>query len=439
MRTRFAAGDGPEGAPFEVPDERLVGVAEPRAGAPADVDALVARALAAPASAPPLRERARGARRVLLLVDDATRHTPTARILPHVARELAAAGVPDSAVTVLTAQGTHRRMTEEELDRKVGPALRARWRVEQHDWLDLRRLRSHGATRGGLPVVANALLAESDLVAGVGQVGVHGILGFSGGAKIVLPGVAGHDAEAWTHWRGSLLGAARLMGVPENPLRLEVEEGARMAGLHAVLNVALDRDGVPQRAAYGDPVRAQRECARTARDLAAARLAEAADVVVVDAAPADRDFWQSVKGLYAADVAMRDGALVVLVAANPEGVARNHPDFLSLAGLPSEEVRRRVEAGEARDQVGAAIAHWTARIRERSGGVLLVSRGVTPDEARALGFEPLPDAGRAVEEALRRAGPGARVAVLRRAGALLPVVPGRNERHLQEAWQERLA
>src|SRR5207247_2468529 len=160
-----------------------------------------------------------GARSVLVLVDDATRSTRASEILPHVARELAEAGVDDHAVRILTAQGTHRRMTTEELARKIGPAFLRRWKVHQHDWRD----------------------------------------------------------------------------------RASVE---------------MDKNGRVQRAAFGDLVAAQRECARAARDLHAARLDEPADVVVTDAQPADRDLWQSVKGLYAGTIAAKEGGVLVLVCPN---------------------------------------------------------------------------------------------------------------------------
>jgi lactate racemase len=421
---------GPEARAFHVPEGRLVADAAPRRlAAAAPEDHLVEAALAAPLDAPTLAEAAANARRILLLIDDATRATPTARLLPHLDAQLQAAGVPDDAITILVAPGTHRTMTPDEVDAKAGVAFARRWRIIQHDYRDTARLHDFGDTPEGLPVVANQLLATHDLVIGIGSVGVHGLMGYSGGAKIVLPGVAGDDSERWTHWRAATKHAGpELMGVPDNPLRRAIEAGARLAGLHAVLNVVVDAEGRVQHAAYGDFVSAQRSCARAAYDRYAVSLTTRADVVVVDAAPAERDYWQSIKGLYAADPVVRDGGQVVLVAANPEGVADNHPNVLELAGRSYDEIRALVDGGDVDDVIGAAVAALTARFRARFD-VHLVSPGVTKTEARALGFSPHADVPTAVQQARRAAGAGADVAVLRRGGALLPLVPGVN-RHL---------
>jgi nickel-dependent lactate racemase len=423
MRLRFAY-DGPEGQPFEVPDARLA-ILAPREGSDRDDDALYRNAFEQPVEGPRLREAARGAGRVLVLVDDATRSTPAARILPWLARELEQAGVRDEQVTVLTAQGTHRRMSEEELHRKLGP-FRARWRVAQHDCKASAELHAFGTTREGLPVVANKLLAEADLAVGVGHVVSHGIMGFSGGAKIVLPGIAGEASEAWTHWRASFLPEEELLGVPANPIRRAIEDGARLAGLDAVLNIATDARGRVQRACYGDFVAAQRACAEAAAEHERADLDGPADVVVVEAAPADRDVWQSVKGLYAGTVAVAEGGTLILAAPNPEGVADNHPTFAALAGKSLDEIRARVERGQEQDVIGAAIAAFVARIRARSR-VALVSSGVRADDARRMGMEPFASVQDALDDALREAGRDASVAVLRRGGTLLPVVGGRND------------
>jgi nickel-dependent lactate racemase len=427
---RFPWYDGAEGAPFEVPDGTPV--LEPRRSrdAPPDVDAVVGGAIARPVDGPHLAELAHGARRVLLLVDDATRSTRASEILPHVARELGEAGVDDDRVALLTAQGTHRRMTREEVERKVGAAFARRWRVHQHDWRDRDGLVRLGETRAGMPVVVNRLVEEADVVVGIGHVGVHGIMGYSGGAKIVLPGVCGGETESWTHWTAGWYAQEELMGVMDGPIRREIEEGARLAGLDAVVDVVMDGAGAVRHAAFGDLVQAQRACAREARRLYAARLDAPHDVVVTDAHPADRDYWQSVKGLYAGTIAVREGGVVVLVCPNPEGVASNHPNCVELAGLPLEEIRRRVAAGEVEDVIGAAVAAYTARIRERSD-VYLVSSGIAQRDARRMGFTPFPSVQKALDAARDKTGRNASVAVLKHAGGLLPIVAARNE-HVAE-------
>lgn len=430
MRARFDYG-GPEGATFHVPEAYETSIHEASASPPEDPDVLLRAAFDHPLGADALSDAVRGKRRILLLVDDHTRGTRLDLVLPHVARAMDEARVDDDRVTVLTAQGTHRRMSEDEIDRKLGPFAR-RWRVRQHDWLATDEHAKLGETRGGMPIVVNRLLAKADFALGLGHVGVHAIMGYSGGAKIVHPGVSGRETEAWTHWEANWRTTEELMGDPENRIRREIEDGARVAGLGAVVNVVQDHEGRLHHAAYGDHVKAHRACAKVAAPLHETRVGEPADVVITDAKPADRDYWQSAKGLYTASVAVKEGGSIVLTSPNPEGVADNHPALFGLAGLALEEIRRRVERGEVEDVIAAAIAAYTARIRERAR-IHLFSTGIAPDASRRLGFTPHASLQDAVDAALAEQGPGARVAILRGAGNLLPLVRGRNDHLLPPA------
>lgn len=172
-RLRIALGyDGPEGEPFEVDDRHLAGVYQPHAGGAHDEEALLARAFQEPIGEPRLQDAASSADSVLLLVDDATRGTRLSEILPHVASELEAAGVQDGRVTVLIARGTHREMDRDEVVQKVGERFVRRWRIMQHDYRDESQLEHFGETSAGMPVVAHRLLSRSDLVVGVGHVGI---------------------------------------------------------------------------------------------------------------------------------------------------------------------------------------------------------------------------------------------------------------------------
>lgn len=435
MTTRYAFDyEGAEGAPFTLARARAVTVHDALQNVETDADEILQHALDRPHGTERLAEALRGRRRVLLLVDDNTRGTRLDLVLPHVARALADARIDDERVTVLTAQGTHRRMSDAELAQKLG-AYATRWRVAQHDWLASDQHVHLGETRGGMPIVVNKLLPASDFVLGIGHVGVHAIMGYSGGAKIVHPGASGGETEAWTHWEANWHATEDLMGDPENRIRREIEEGARIAGLDAVLNVVQDSRRRIQHAAYGDHVQAHRDCARVARMLHETEVGDPADIVITDSKPADRDYWQSAKGLYTASVAVKEGGSIVLASPNPEGVADNHPSLLDLCALPLDEIRARVAAGRVPDVIAAAIAAYTARIRDRAR-VHLFSTGIPPADARRLGFTPHADLQDAVDAALAEQGRDASVALLRGAGNLLPLVRGRNDRLRAQARRE---
>jgi nickel-dependent lactate racemase len=405
-------------ASVDIPDANVLGVFEPRAVAVAEEEVLLGRAIANPIGAPPLRDTARSGDRVLLIVDDATRGTPCARVLRYVIAELEVAGVPDGQITLLTAQGTHRRMTDAELRAKVG-VFYGRFAIHQHDWLDEDSLHDFGRTADGIPVRANRLLAAADLVLGIGSIVPHRIKGFSGGAKIAFPGVAGPEIQARNQWEAAHYSSAAVMGQAANAMRQRTEEAARLAGLRYIVNVVTDRERRIVGCFVGDPIAAHRAGCRLSAEINGVMLPHRADIVLADSHPADRELWQSAKGFYAGDIAVRDGGTLIVVSPNPEGVAERHPIVLRLGYLPFPEIARLVESGAVDDVVGAAVLADLAQIVDRVD-CILVSPGIPCDEAKRLGFRHAPTPRDALRMAFERQGSAARVAVLRYGGRILP-------------------
>ena len=407
-------------APVEVPDANLMGVFRPETVSGIDEAAVLREGLAHPIDAAPLRETVASGDRVLIVFDDATRATPTAKVLPAVIEELHAAGVQDERIELLQAPGTHRAMTDDELRDKLGPC-HGRYRVHEHHYLDPTTLHHYGHTRDGTPVTANRLLREFDFVLGVGSIVPHRVKGFSGGAKIAFPGVSGPEMMARNQWEASMHMSVTVMGVAENPMRLRMEEAASLAGLRYIVNVVYD---VGRRIAgcfAGDVVAAHRAGCRRAHDVYGVHLPTRADIVLIDSHSADRDFWQSAKGAYAGDVAVKTGGSLILVAPNPEGVASNHANVLEIGYRPHAELVRLVQQGGVKDLVGLAILADVAQIVDRAD-CIMVSPGVTAEEARKLGFRSAPSASDALAMALERQPTDASIAVVRYGGHVLPIV-----------------
>jgi nickel-dependent lactate racemase len=420
MRIDFPYAGYERIAPVDVPDTRLLGVFGPERVRDVDEAAVLRDGFARPIGAPRLRDAVGARDRVLILIDDATRATPIARVLPSVFDELHAAGVDDDRVEFLQAPGSHRPMTDAELREKLGDRY-GRHRVHEHHYLDRSTLHDFGRTRDGTPVTANRLLAERDFVLGIGSIVPHRIKGFSGGAKIAFPGVAGPEMMERNQWEASMHMSVTVMGVPENPMRLRMEEAARMAGLRYLVNVVYD---VGRRIAgcfVGDMVAAHRAGCRRAREVYGVHIPTRADIVLTDSHSADRDFWQSAKGLYAGDVVVKTGGSLILVAPNPEGVASNHANVLQIGYRPHAELVRLVQQGGVQDLVGIAILADVAQIVDRAD-CIMVSPGVKPEEARRLGFRSAESATAALGLALQRQGERASIAVLRYGGHILPIV-----------------
>lgn len=406
-------------APVEVPDRNLMGVYSPRTFE-VDEPEVLRRGFGSPIGAPRLRDAVRGRKRVLILIDDGTRMTPAARILPLLLDELHAGGVADDAIEFLQAPGTHRPMTPDELREKLGQ-FTGRYRVHEHHYLEESSLHDFGRTRDGTRVTANKLLAEVDFVLGVGSILPHRVKGLSGGAKIAFPGVSGREMMERNQWEASMHMSETVMGVPENPMRLRMEEAARMAGLAYIVNVVYDVARRIVGCFTGDVVRAHREGCKTSREVYAVHLPTRADIVIIDSHSADRDFWQSAKGPYAGTMAVKDGGSLILVSPNPEGVASNHRNLLEIGYRPHAQIVEMVQQGRVDDLVGVAILADVCQIVDKTD-CLMVSPGVTREQTERMGFRYATSAREALAMAFERQGPSASVAVLRFGGHILPVV-----------------
>lgn len=316
---------GHEELQLQLPETwRLAGTLAPsnQAGV-TDVDAEVARSLADPIGSGRLRDLARGKRTVAIVIDDASRPTPVSRILPRVVAELEGAGISREAVTVVTALGVHRPMDEAEVVRRAGDLITQGLRWENHDCDAEARLVNLGTTRRGTVVWLNRTVAEADLVVSIGCIEPHLIASFGGGYKNLIPGVAGRETVGHNHALNAQSDTFNMVGQPiaHNPMRLDLEEGARLLAapvfiVNAVLNSALD----VVRIVAGDPVAAHREGAHTSAQIYGARIPAPADVVIASSHPMDQDLRQGSKALANTIRAVRPGGVQIILMRAEEGL-----------------------------------------------------------------------------------------------------------------------
>ncbi len=412
---------GRETVAVSVPAANLLGVFSPKDVPPvADVKAEALRAVNAPIGAKPLRELAKGAKRVVIVADDNTRLTPTDKIIPILLDELNAAGVADGQITVVIALGTHRFMTEAEILVKFGPEVVGRVRVVNHDYKNPAGLVELGTTANGTYVAVNRETYEADFKLGVGSIVPHHIPGFAGGAKIVQPGISGERTTAETHLL-SVRAPRSYLGVTDNPVRRELNEIARSIGLNTIFNTVLNRHGEVVGAFFGDVVEAFDAGVELSRAVYAVEVPEEADIVVASSHPCDLEFWQAHKTLYPSDLAVKAGGIIVLVTPCYEGVAVTHGEMLEYTAKGSCAIRDMVSCRQLGDEVAAALAIAWAQVKERET-VYIVSGGIADAEAEKLGFTPFATVQAALDAALAAKGPGAKVTVLTHAPDMLPVV-----------------
>jgi len=295
------------------------------AGARALEDAAIAQAVGAPVAGPPLSELARGRRDCCILVDDLTRPTPAARILPPMLAALREAGLGTDDVFFIVANGTHRALTRQDLLKKLGPQVCDRHVVMRHDCHQ--NLVTLGEVPGIGKVRVNAFFAEADLKIAVTGVTPHFMSGFSGGAKMVMPAVCGLATIAATHAHTVEGPPARVGVVRGNRMREVMAECARMAGLefaaNAVFNAAGDMCGLH----CGAAVEAHQSAVRQAQQTYATDVAYGSDIGVFNAFPKDTEFIQAMAALNVwADREsperdlVRPGGTIVVICACSEGL-----------------------------------------------------------------------------------------------------------------------
>ena len=170
---------------------------------------------------------------------------------------LEAAGVERGGISILIAGGSHRPMTEDELRAKVGHQVFESVPVFNHEYANKEKLVYLGDTANGTPIWINKMVFEADLVLAVGGIVPHRYCGWSGGGKIIQPGVCGEETTIATHLMITKDESITLGNI-DNPVRAEIDEIALKAGLKFIVNVIMDADQRVVGLVAGDPIKAHR-------------------------------------------------------------------------------------------------------------------------------------------------------------------------------------
>jgi nickel-dependent lactate racemase len=408
---------------IDIPDQNLLGIFAPSTvEIEKSEDQITEEALLQPIGSSPLHEILEWCQDVLILVDDYTRTTPTQKILPRLMKELERGGIKREGIRFLIASGTHRPMTEEEILKKFGKEIPKQYLILNHHWWDSSQMVYLGETPSGIPIHINRLVEEVDLIIGIGQIVPHRVSGFSGGGNIIQPGICGEETTGKTHWLSAQFDGWEILGKITNPVKKEIERVAEKAGLEWIINTIQDGTGRLVNAVAGDPVHAYREGAAKSRAVYLSQLPEEADIVIADSYPYDSELWLAAKGIYAAEIAVKKGGIVILVTSCPEGISVSHPEVLEWGYQTFEEVEQKVRHGKIKKLTAAAhLVHVGRVIKERAKGIL-VSPGISKEEAEQLGFIYARDPQEALDIAFSHLSRDAKVAVLQRGGEILPVI-----------------
>lgn len=414
---------GRTGLAVELPADRVIGPLAIRpAPALADPAAAVAAAIANPIGAEPLLAIAQGRTNACILVCDITRPVPNETLLKPVLSTLQKAGIAADKILILIATGLHRPSSPDERVEILGREIASAYRVEDHYGT---RLEDHvfvGETPRGIPGWIDRRYVEADLKITVGLIEPHLMAGFSGGRKLICPGIA--SIETVRRWHGpELLEHPNAdCGILEgNPVHEENTRIARMAGCDFIVNVTLDSDRRITSVQAGDMEEAFLTGVRFVRGIVSAPVPSPVDIVVTSAAgyPLDATFYQAIKGLTGCLAIVKRGGTIILAASLSEGLGG--PEFQEIfRDNPTPEGFMKRILGKDYFVLDQWQVEELAKVL-RKAKVKLVSDGVAPETLANCYVEPAPSVERAVADALAEYGPKAKIAVIPKGPYVLPV------------------
>jgi lactate racemase len=414
---------GRTGLRVSLPADRTTVIAPVQHVAAGDPAAVLREALRRPVAGPPLRDRVRAGQSVAVSLCDATRPQPRAAMVTALLAELAGIVRPED-VTLLVATGTHRANTDAELRGMLGDEFVDTMRIINHDSRDPAMLRWVGELGDGVPVWLNRHWLDADVRITTGFVEPHFFAGFSGGPKMVAPGLAGLDTVLTLHDARRIGDDRAIWGVCEgNPVHDDIRAIAAATDVTYALDVVLNREQQII-AAFGGDILQMHEAARaTVREMSMREVDGLFDIVVTTNAgyPLDQNLYQAVKGMSAAVTVVKPGGLIICAAECADGFP-DHGSFREvLASAPTPEAL--LAAIEARDTT--VPDQWQVQILARvltKARVGVHTEALTDAELRTAHLFAVPDIAAAVTAELAARGPAARVCVLPEGPQTIPYV-----------------
>lgn len=385
--------------------------------------AAIENAYRSPIGSASLAEIASGKRNACILICDITRPVPNEALLTPMLDILESSGIPRSEILILVATGLHRASLPAEIEEMVGSRIARSYRIEDHDG---RKLDEHiylGTTEQGVPAWIDRRYVQSDLKIAVGLIEPHLMAGFSGGRKLICPGIAAMETiRAW-HGPRFLEHPRAACGMIEgNPVHEENTRIARMAGCDFIANVCLDGERRITSVVAGDMEQAWEVGVRDCRRQLEVRTQRPADIVVTSSAgyPLDTTFYQSVKGMTGVLPIVREGGTIILVASMSEGIGG--PEFQHLLET-TDSLETFVEQIASADFF--VVDQWQleelAKVR-RHCRVKVVTDGLPAQTLSQFFVEPAASVEAALADSILDYGPSAHVAVVPKGPYVLPVL-----------------
>jgi nickel-dependent lactate racemase len=385
--SKIVCRDEIENVEFTVPVENYRGFAAVKEPPPITWEKSLSQAFNKPMGCSPLRELAKHADNIAIIVSDSTRGVPTAHILPFVLEELSIAGVNRDRIVVVIATGAHRAATDSEIQEIIGEDLVGKIKVINHDAFQMNNNIYIGTTSSGTPVEINKTVLSCDFRISIGKVEPHEFAGFSGGRKSVLPGVSSEKTIKINHRPEMMLAQGSRIGVLDgNPISDDMLQAAEMLGVDFTVNVVLDSAGQTVGIFTGDLVDCHRKAVDYMRSFCQMDINDKPDIIVTTPGkPLNINLYQAVKPLFVLEDLLSPGGVMILYCSCPDGLGA--PDLLlpyEGAETPDEVILRLKEHFEI--QMDQAL--YLCRILQKGIHIIIYSPNVAPELIRKMFMLP---------------------------------------------------
>jgi len=397
---------------IELADINVESVLYPNSVRSGDEMRILREAIDRPIKSPRLDEFLKGKKNILLIVNDATRPTPTSRIM-----EIIHPILKNKNFRILIATGSHRAPTEEEYDFIFGRLYsKIKDRVVVHDAKKSECV-SIGRTRHGTEMCLNKLVTESDAIIPIGSVEPHYFAGYTGGRKSLLPGVASYDTITANH-KLAISQEAQAMKLKGNPVAEEMDDAEALflkLNIFSIMTV-LDSNHKTYAAAAGNLRDSFQALIKKADEVFCVPIKRQADIVVTVATePTDIDLYQSQKALDNGKYAMKDGGIIILVSACRSGIGSQ--TFLDLLGS-EKSCQAVIDKLSKEYRLGYHKAGKMAEIGLKSQ--MWAVTPLDPEMVRKAHMRPFRSVSEALTEALKEKGPSAKVTFIMDGGLTIP-------------------
>ncbi|MCM0650840.1 nickel-dependent lactate racemase [Clostridium swellfunianum] len=418
---------GKEKLKINISDEYIVNTLLPKEAAKmVDIASEVKKALKEPIGTSPVKEIVKQGDKVLIVVSDITRlWIKTSEFLVYIVNYLNSIGIRDKDISVLVALGTHRPSTDYEKELIVGSEVYRRVKVYDHDCFNDDSLSYFGKSSFGTPIYINRKVLEADRVILTGGIVFHLFAGFGGGAKSMVPGVAGLETIQHNHrltfYEGESTGlnpAAASNKIKGNPMREDINEICRRVNPDFLFNAVLDAEGNFIEFVAGDFEKAWLRGCSTIRELYGIKIEEQSDIMIASAGgyPKDINLYQTVKTMDNCIYGSKENSSVIIASECIEGLGAQ--EFLEWFQYKSlEDMERALKKNFTVPGYAAYKTAYLAKFRK----VFLIS-ALDKKVVEELGFIPAASLEEALKQAYSISSSKPRITLMPFGGNTLPIL-----------------